>query len=216
MTTNRWQAGNRITLRATDGFSIGDWQFEFGDHDDLHLTLRQQSPDEVLEGELLVVGGRLLLTKGLELPPGAEIDAIDGPGIMLKLVIELLGRAVPAGPEAFVHEAPVDIRGDEDLRVATQSASGEWPGPWHLEGRVDRSDAAIRFALTFTSPDSRLEFSGTWEQIDPPPQLDEGMSLAGWRIHSLGPRQDGATVDYGTSPIDVDATTLAGLRASNI
>jgi hypothetical protein len=216
---NPWESGNRIALRASDGISIGDWQFELAEHDDLRLRLDQRAPDEALAGELVVVEGRLLLSKGLELPPGAEIDALDGPVIMLKLVLELLEHALAAGPEAIEHETPVDVHGSEGVRIATQSAGGEWPAPWHLQGRVDRSGSVIRFDLTFTSglgsdAESRLELGGQWERVDPAPQLDEDMPLAGWRIHALGPRERGSVLDYGTRPLDIEAPSLAALRAS--
>jgi hypothetical protein len=206
---NPWQTGNRIALHASDGTSTGDWQFELGEHDDLRLILDS--------GELVVVDGRLLLSKGLELPPGAEIDALDGPVLMLKLVLALLERAHPAGPQAVEHEAPIEIQASESLRIATQSAAGEWPAPWHLQGSVGRRDSAIRFDLTFTSgvasdAESRVEFGGQWQRVDPPPRLDEAMPLAGWQIHALGPRQRDALLDYGTTPFEGDVTTLADLR----
>ncbi|MHB8744577.1 MAG: hypothetical protein ACYC9L_15845, partial [Sulfuricaulis sp.] len=42
-------------------------------------------------GKILLVGGRVMATKGNVATPGYEIDALDGPVLQQKVVIHLLG-----------------------------------------------------------------------------------------------------------------------------
>jgi hypothetical protein len=197
MSVNPWQSGNRVLLRASDGKSIADWQFEFGDHEDLHMFIHHQSDEGTRWAEFIVVGGRLLLTKGAKLVWGREIEAVDGPILMLRLVFELLERAIPDGPDALEHETPVDIEGLDDLRVVTQSSAAEWHGPWRVKGSVGRN-GVVRFLLTFTSDlaggdPSQLEFRGRWDRGPARPQLDTSKPLRGWYVHQLRPGLLGPT-----------------------
>jgi len=216
---NPWHCGNRVWLCVSDGTTSGDWRFEIGEEDDLRLTIHEVSPQGVRTGQIILVAGRAMLTLGLELPEGQESDAVDGPVLLLQLVLTLLHRALPEGPEALEGEARVEL-GDsgEALQVGTLSASAEFPAPWSATGQVHgQTGTAIELDLHFTcgmgaQAQTTLTMRGTWERLTPPPALDDDMAVAGWRMYALGPRYQGDVLDHGAGPLD-PAPTIGTLRA---
>ena len=218
---NPWQPGNRIEVRATGDGATCRWQFELGAASDLRLVIDEQTPLGARAGELIVVGGAALLSRGLELPAGHELDAVDGPGLMLALVVELLGRARPDGPAAII--APVALDHHEataPLTMSTLGATASFPAPWQVRGELHpAADGAIAFDLVFSHAaddggPTTIALAGTWAQTSPAPALDDAMALAGWRVHGLGARTTDALLDYGTTAAPAPSATLGQLRAS--
>lgn len=217
---NPWREGNRVEVGAAGDGATCRWRFEVGADHDLHLAVDERTPQGVQTGELIVVGGAALLGRGLALSPGRELDAVDGPGLMLELVVELLGRVLPAGPTAVAAPVAVDhAEASAPVALATLGASATFPAPWRVEGEVRRDGDGVGYRLTFTfagdGPDPRmLELTGTWAHTDPAPALDERMSLDGWSVHALGARVGGDILDYGTRPLPGAGATLGELRAA--
>lgn len=225
--TNPWREGNRVEVGAAGDGSTCRWQFELGAGDDLRLVVDERTPAGAQAGELIVVGGAALLSRGLALPPGHELDLVDGPGLMLELVVELLGRALPAGPAAMAATVAIDHGEDRaPLDLATVSATARFPAPWHVRGEVRRGggddDVTAAYHLIFThagepsgpSGPTAIELTGTWARTSPAPTLDAQMSLDGWSVHALGARLTGDALDYGTSPLPGAGATLSQLRAA--
>jgi hypothetical protein len=219
---NPWLEGNQFLVCLSDGESACKWQFALGAGDDLRLVLDEQAPDGGRSGEVMLVAGAVLLSRGLAVAGGADgsaLDVVDGPGLMLKLVLELLGRAIPGGPAAV--STPVQIDLDElgeALTLSTLSASASFLAPWWVRGEVRRTDEAVlAFDLVFThdigtDEEASPRLRGTWAKATPAPALDDRMSLDGWRMFSLGPRVDGSLLDYGADRASWQAATLGQLR----
>lgn len=223
---NPWLEGNQFLVCLSEGASVCKWQFEFGTDDDLRLVLDERSPDGDRSGEIVIVAGAVLLSRGMtvcggEASQGEEIDAVDGPGLMLKLVLELLGRTLPGGPAAVSTPVQIDREEpDEALTLMTLSASARFLAPWRVRGEVRRtSQSVLAFDLVFThgrdtDSEASPRLSGTWAKATPAPVLDDRMSLDGWRMSSLGPRVDGSVLDYGAGPASWQAATLGQLRTA--
>jgi hypothetical protein len=216
---NPWWDGNHFLISASQAASVSRWRFELGAGEDLRIVLDERSPGGERSGELVIVAGAALLSRGVTLPEGAELDAVDGPGLILKLVLELLGRAISGGPAAVSARAAIDH--DEvggELALETFSAAASFPAPWRVQGEVRRTgESTLAFDLVFTHgrgtpAEAAIQLSGTWGKTRPAPALDDRMNLDGWRVFSLGPRSAGGVLDYGARPEAGQAATLGQLR----
>jgi hypothetical protein len=213
-----WHDGNRVVLALSDGASACTWDLQLGAGGDLRLVLDERTPHGDRSGEIVIVAGAALLCRG-GIPEGEELDAVDGPGLMIKLVLELLGRAIPGGPAAVTGPVRVD-HGDlrEPLEVTTPSARASFAAPWRVQGevrRADRAGIALELAFTYATDGGAASprLSGTWDREVPAPALDDRMSLDGWRVCALGPRVGAAALDFRAEPARWQAATLGELRA---
>ena len=76
------------------------WQYHRCDCGDLRVTVEQIAPDDMLTGELLMVDGQVLLSRGFK-QQGVDIEPlIQAPSLMLQLTFELLNKSQPKGPHA--------------------------------------------------------------------------------------------------------------------
>lgn len=216
----------RVLERGVEGF--GEWNLSIQDPLNLAIDVETTRDGKSNKGKVLLVGERVMLSKGLALERGYEIDAFTEPVMYYQLVAGLLWQVFPAGPERFadslVAAADETKRG---IRIATSQATGQIIPPWNLRGWVRRKGRqSIDFALTLdfpldsarNSPRRVLVFDGTWRKAPRPPVLDAKMQLEGWSAHAIGPttpiRQEGAAIlDYGrASPVVLH--TLGELQAA--
>jgi hypothetical protein len=212
-----WQEGNRVLVRASDEAAVCTWRFELGAGADLRLVLDERSARGDRAGEVVIVAGTAMLTRGLDLAAGQELDVVDGPGLMLRLLVTLLARAIPGGPTAVTAPLAIDhAEPDQPLEISTLGATAAFPSPWQVRGEVRRTDeATIGFELVFTHGGAAsIQLAGTWAQTTPAPALDEDMSLAGWQVLALGPRVGGEALDYGATAAPSPHATLGELRGA--
>jgi hypothetical protein len=171
-------------------------------------------------GILMLVSGNYMLAKGVELSPGAEIDAIDAPVLEAQTVMKLLARVLPAGPKSVIRSREINFtERKEPLEVATQSASGAYPPPWSLTGFVKRESAtkiAFSLSFTFSGTPQPLSLVGAWENF-PAVALPDSTSVKGWRAFHLGPHESnqngGSIMDYGAQEIAGGFSTIGEVRA---
>ena len=77
------------------------WRFHRCHCGDLQVNVEQIAPDGTLTGELLMVDGQVLLSRGFE-QQGDDIEPlIQAPSLMLQLVFELLNKSQPEGPDSI-------------------------------------------------------------------------------------------------------------------
>jgi hypothetical protein len=225
-----WYAGNRIMVQVIPpAQKLGPtFTIELGQSDDASVVINDPSAVGQQETRILLVAGRWMVTKGLIIEPGYEIDALDGPVLVMQTVTLLLDKAVPAGPDTIQSQIAIDlIEKLQSLRVNTQSAEGEYPAPWQVKGTVvRRSPTIIAFDLNFvckaedTGGTQSIHYAGTWERDPVTPALSEQMSLKGWQVFWVGPSKrrdrDGATIiDYGAQQRNAGYATLADLRKAS-
>ncbi len=193
---------------------------------DLQISLDQKESGKSVSGQLVMIGGRILATKGLMLDEGYEIDAVDGPLLYVQLTIRLLGRAFPEGPDSLRGLQPVKLtESREDLQIATPSASGDFPAPWSVDGTATKDKSgAVHFDLRFvsTAPSDgkpsklSVRLKGSMERARSDLALRDDMPLDGWKVYGVGPqvkKRDGGTIyDYGAALQDNRYNTVAEVR----
>ncbi|RAU22821.1 hypothetical protein CU669_05380 [Paramagnetospirillum kuznetsovii] len=223
-----WYAANVVRLATANPNSSDTSRFTLSIHGQNTLTIDLDNRDQgqAQQGTVTLVEGRAMLTRGLTLPKGKEIDALDAPILTYQLLITLLNRSLPDGPDSLAGSRKVDLAETErPIQLATNSASIELRPPWKLTGTVSRRNSeTLDYALVLTyatkSGAHVMSLDGDWSKLRQPPPFDDSMPLAGWRYHSLGVvvyRQDGATVlDYTDPSHPSPLSTLGELRASII
>jgi hypothetical protein len=223
-----WAVFTRVALRqSVSGSQEGiEWMGRF-DHKslDISIDIGTHGAKEPMAGTVGLVGGQVMLTKGLKLQPGYEIDALDAPVLSMRLLFVLLQRVFPKGPDQIRRATNVDHTGRVGIKYATPSASGYIPAPWHLKGQVSRlPDGSLPFelALSFQQQDKQrssltINMKGELGVLGGPVFRDTD-SLEGWTTYGLGPqqtKQGGSTImDYGAKPQDATRyRTIGDVRA---
>lgn len=216
-----WKALNAFTVQGSIGDSsrkaMARGTTSLSTHD-LRIDLNGSDDGGSQTGSLIVVAGDTLLVRGLSASPGNEIDLLDDPVLLIRLVTAALEHVVPEGPGGVRGTMHLDeVERSRPLVAFTASANVRIPAPWRLTGTVSKdADNTIAFDLRLISGASTSRsVSGTLASTDASP-LDEGMSLVGWTPFSLGVRavksDRGTLLDYGTTPKKTQAATLGVLR----
>jgi len=184
------------------------WRFHRCHCGDLQVKVEQIAPDGILTGELLMVDGQVLLTRGFE-QQGDDIEPlIQAPSLMLQLVFELLSQSQPQGPYTVDEKLFWDKEEEtRDFKLNTGLASGAFAAPWSVKGSAWRTEAGHRrfeFLFTFTNPQpdnqdetDSITFSGDLDFRKQGFPYVDSASLEGWRMQwlSLGERESKQTPD---------------------
>lgn len=105
---------------------------------DLLIRSELSIPGEVESGESLLVGGRVVLSRGFNETDDELLGAsLDAPALMMQLVLSLLERVAAAGPSAVTsdieisHEEPVN-----PIHLDSGGAAGSFWAPWTVRGTI--------------------------------------------------------------------------------
>jgi hypothetical protein len=195
-------------------------------NNDLRVDLDITASEQPQRGTILMVGGRVFVSKGVKLEPGAEIDALDGPVLYTILTTKVLGRALPAGPGKTLGSQKFAHRDEKaGIQFATPSAEGFIPPPWSVSGTIEpKADGSVAFdfVLKWTAADDtkaphplETRLSGSFEH-GKDFRLDDGMALQGWTVLGVGPIMEttssGTRIDYGTKPATGSPRTIGDIR----
>ena len=196
------------------------------DNGDFQIDVDIADAKQPQHGTIMMVAGRVMVSKGLTLKPGAEVDALDEPLLTLILVGKVLARALPAGPTSVnsLHRVShVDTA--SGIQYATPSAEGFIPPPWSVEGSVkpgpNRSyefDLLLKWFSADTA-DARhaaaMSLKGNLKH-QAEFRLDDSMMLEGWSVFNLGPSADqskGRTrLEYVAKPATQPSRTIGDIR----
>ncbi len=225
-----WAVFTRITLAqsVTGSAERIEWVGSF-DHKalDASIDVTTHNFKEPMVGTIALVGGQVMLSKGLTLQPGYEIDALDAPVLSMRLVMILLKRVFPKGPDGIVGPTNIDQTGLVGIKYATPSASGYIPAPWQVKGNVSRrADGTLPFdlALSFSierqdkqSGSLTVNMKGELSMLGRPVFRDAD-SLDGWTTYGVGPQQstqgNSTILDYGAKPQEgTQYRTIGDVRA---
>jgi hypothetical protein len=193
-----WKAGRRITLEMSEeGAGSARYTFENAANGDFRIEESETLEHGVKRsGTVLMVAGRGMAVRGLDLPKDEEFGVLDGPFLRLELVRTLLERAVPAGPASVKEPVKVEMReASRAIQVETPTAGAGFLPPWRVTGSVTRASAEeVAVDLSFQSAISSqgtaavaYHFKGTWELGAPAASLPDDTPLAGWTSYLLGP-----------------------------
>lgn len=218
-TRNDWYSVTSATLRYRNQDGGMTTLYEFGENQDLKITVEVEENGRRTTGHIMLINGRRqwMLAKDAPLEKGYEIDAMDGPVLDLKLALELLRAAVPGGPSTVKEKATFDLKENRrPITVNTASASGGLEAPWTLHATIEPLAAdQWSFELSVLAGGEAVQMSGTWRKENPL-VLGDAMPLDGWQIFTVGPtkRMEGNSTiyDYGAEMFKSPAKTLGELR----
>jgi hypothetical protein len=172
------------------------WRFHRCECGDLQVQVEQITPDDIQTGELLMVGGQLLLARGFQQQYVDIEPLVQAPSLMLQLAYALLDRSQPEGPYAVGDKQLWDETEEtRDFKLDTGLATGIFAAPWGVKGSGWRTDSGHRrfeLLFRFTNPilgnpeqtgsfglSGDLDFS---QQLFPYPG---DTNLEGWKVQWL-------------------------------
>ena len=187
-----WYAANRLEIRFESEDGAADWLFELASGAEYRITL-----DERLGGEpertgvLMMVGGEVMITRGMDLTPETAFDRLDTASLIQKLVLQLLQHVFAQGPEEVFGIKHFRVTRD-NLRIsaATPRARTDFAPPWSVTGFVDNgSYGYIAFDMEFEAPDVgyRARFTGRWEARPDAYEFRDAMLIEDWLVWPLEP-----------------------------
>jgi hypothetical protein len=225
-----WSSFTRVVLKQTSpsNSEMIEWHASF-DHEtnDMLIDTETRGSKTSITGSIALVGGQIMMSKGLKLEPGYEIDALDAPVLSMKLVMIMLGRVFPKGPAEVSGLRQIDRTDKTGIKYATPSASGYIPAPWRLKGKVRKlAGGTVAFDLALTFPVEQGGNKSKTYSIKMTGELSmrnhavfrDSDTLDGWSTYGLGPRQikkeAGTILDYGATPDkSTSYKTIGDIRA---
>jgi hypothetical protein len=219
--TSPWYQATGLLLRFSDT-SIGEsgrWNLTIQDLRNMQIDAQSGRERKLNAGKIVLVSGRVMLTRGLTLEKGYEVDVLNEPLLYYQVLAALLARAFPAGPgtfkEAMVVGVEEAVRG---IRFATPSATGFIGAPWSANGLLKRRDAetvdfSLKLDFYFEPENSRrvVTLQGAWKKAVPAPALPAAMSLRGWKARAI---DRGAQRQQTLAVLDYRPRSLSDLQAA--
>lgn len=150
--TTRWADPAHVKLGIEfpgEGYHA-QWELFRCDCGDLLVRSELNAAGEVEAGESVLVGGRVVLSRGFA--GDAELGAsLDAPALMMQLALRLLERAEPGGPARVTEPRDVDlVEESQTIMLQSYAASGGFQAPWSLRGRLaPEGDTRRKFDLQF-------------------------------------------------------------------
>jgi len=208
-----------VTILDVDFIGTGfhaRWQYHRCHCGDLLVQVEQIAPDGMLTGELLMVGGQVLLSRGFEGQGENITPLMQAPVLMLQLTDAILNRSESKGPHAVSTKQKWDVEEDKaDFNLRTGFATGKFAAPWRVDGSGWRTESGHRrfelnFQFSIPMPDDSVETSsiGFTGDLDFRKQgfpYPESTSLDGWKIQRFAIGED-------ESKLVSDGLTLKKLR----
>jgi hypothetical protein len=215
-TLTGWSEFNKLILKLNP--DRGDFfflDFERYKNNDVRINIE----DSVKKGTILVVNNQYMLTQGLDLRPGYEIDILDQPLLMRELVLKLLYSSLPKGPPMKQGTYLLDhIDNFHSLHVSTKSTSEDFLAPWDIKGNMDciePGSLTFKFSVNFKNKTRPLEILGEWLAQASISAFQDDMPLDGWEVYKLGHYKkeikDEKIDLYGATHV-VDFKTLGQVR----
>jgi hypothetical protein len=141
---SEWYSPTRASIRAQDQSAAVTILYEISGNQDLKITMDTVEKGKKQIAEMMVINGQSqwMLAKNVPLEKGYEIDALDGVVLNLKVALEFLRAAAPAGPTGIKEKATFEVKEDRrSIAVNTASASGGLEAPWTLHAIIEPASA---------------------------------------------------------------------------
>lgn len=191
--TTRWADPSHVKLGIEfpgEGYHA-QWELFRCDCGDLLVRSELNAAGEVEAGESVLVGGRVVLSRGFA--GDAELGAsLDAPALMMQLALRLLERAEPGGPGRVVEPRDVDlVEESQAIMLQSYAASGGFQAPWTLRGRLaPEGDTRRKFDLQFeftvgagsAAERGTMRFKGFADFAAQAFPLQETAKLEGWTL----------------------------------
>lgn len=150
----RWADPSSVQLNVEfpgDGYHAS-WELFRCDCGDLLVRAELNMPGEVESGDLLLVGGQAVLTRGFGKYRAQAAESLDAAALMMQLALRLLERSEPGGPSVITGPVDVDLLDEiNHIHLDTGSAVGGFQAPWAIAGSITPAGETRRkFDLKFT------------------------------------------------------------------
>ena len=160
---------------------------------DVWVKVEEIDPDSVVSGELMLVGGKVLLSRGMEEQGGGIEPLIQAPTLMLQLAHVLLNRSQPKGPHVVKEKQTWEVTEKTgDLKINTGMTTGTFTAPWTITGSGWESSPGRRsfellFQFTVLLPGQEevrdsMTLSGELDFRKQEFLYPESTNLEGWRV----------------------------------
>ena len=215
----------KMSVPSSPGYAIWNSQFDKETHD-IQVDVETSDGKETKKGKIVMVGGRVMATKGPITEPAYEIDALDSAILEQILVIRLLGASMPDGPKVKGNQRIGFSDTKTGIQFATPSAQGFIAPPWNVKGKVRvLVGDVVEYSLALTSgtkgkpADQGGEYSANFTgklSKKATAKISDETSLDGWNLYGVGVqiRKEGnaTAYDYGAAPATTAYKTVADIR----
>lgn len=211
----RWADPSTVQLDVEfpgDGYHAS-WELFRCACGDLLVSSELNIPGEVETGDLMLVEGRAVLTRGFGKYKAEAASSLDAAALMMQLTLRLLERSEPGGPSRITETMTVDVLDEiNHIHLDTGAAEGGFPAPWKLTGEISPvGDTQRKFDLHFQftagapgeSQQVEMRLSGLSEYAKTDFPVSGSSTISDWDLSW----RDEATAVQG------DAETLDELRA---
>lgn len=192
----QWKDPSWVRLEVDfpgDGYHAS-WQLFRCACGDLLVRSELSEPGEVVNGDVLLVANRAVLSSGYD-EGDQELLSFDAPALMMQLALLLLERSEPNGPAAVTKKQKADVVDEINyINLDTGSAAGGFPAPWSVRGTLSpEGDTKRRFDLKFTfntggaagtaEQRGQMRLSGVAEYAAGEFPLADDLELKAWRLN---------------------------------
>lgn len=211
-----WYMANRLRLHLESGEDVADWLFEIASGSEYRINLDQDIGGVAQAGTLILVDGRVMITRGMELELGSEAGSMDAAALVQQLTLKLLQHAYPQGRNQVLGVESFRVRREHlYIDAATPRAAAQFAPPWMVTGQVDNGNFDwVDFELDFEAPDVdyRALITGRWEELPDPIVFRDTMVIEDWQVWPLAEQPDPAPLKPGWTARDMRIVTLGDLR----
>lgn len=153
-TETRWADPSSVQLNIEfpgNGYHAS-WELFRCSCGDLLVRAEMAVPGEVESGDILLVGGKAVLTRGFDVYKAEAAASLDAAALMMQLALRLLERSAPGGPAGISAPVKVDLLDEiNHIYLDTGYAEGGFQAPWSIAGTISAPGASSRkFDLSFT------------------------------------------------------------------
>ena len=150
----RWADPSNVQLNIEfpgDGYHA-TWELFRCDCGDLLVRAELNVPGEAVAGDLILVKGRAVLSRGFGKYRAEAASSLDAAALMMQLALRLLERSEPGGPSQITGSRKVDVEDKiNPITLDTGTAEGGFQAPWSIVGKITPAgESRRRFDLRFT------------------------------------------------------------------
>lgn len=214
----RWADPSKVDLSVEfpgDGYHA-DWDLFRCGCGDLLVTSELSVPGETVKGDLVLVEGRAVLSRGFGNYQDEAAASLDAAALMMQLTLRLLERSEPAGPSAIIAERDIEVEDTiNHINLDTGTAVGGFRAPWSISGKIVPAGETLRrfdlqFSFTVGAPgavqETSMRLKGLADFAETEFPIDSSENLEGWKLDWRDP-------DDGAAAAASEAKTLDQLRA---
>jgi hypothetical protein len=224
-----WFSARDFTLKleAKETQESPSWVLQLLENDDTLLKVKGiVSPKDNAEAEVILIAGRVLITKNIEMQENHVIDVLDGAALLQQLALTLIDLASEKGPRDTSFPFHANIAEERyPIKVTTPSAGGSYTAPWEATIDLIKNDKDIidyRISFSFTSLQGKkadMKLTGqlsNYAEKNANKGLTNDFNIDGWKQYNIGPytkkTSAGTIYDFGTTYIEPPFSTLGQLR----